>query len=106
MSITEVREIDAIGTKNSELHLMISDHIDWEYEDVHLELLQDKINNYLMYIGNKEYKEKYGDDFEKIVINIFFKYNLTINCVDFLNVVSEKINPKNIFLNIHLPEMK
>ena len=66
MSIAELNIVDAIGVdkKENALRMMISDHLDWEDKDVHLEILQEKINAYLQYLGNKQYESKYGDDFD------------------------------------------
>ena len=106
MSIEESEKIDAVGVKNGVLHLILSDHAPWDddFLEFHLEALQDKINYYLMYIESKQYEEKYGDDFDKIIIDIFFKYNLIEESVNFLNEVSFQINPHNIYLNLHLPK--
>ena len=106
MAITEVNQIDAIGKENKNLRLVIIDFLNWEYEDMHLEMLQDKINNYLMFIEKKQYMEDYGDDFEKKIIDIRFKHGITANGVKFINAVSSQINKEDIFINIHLPEIQ
>lgn len=103
MSIVDLDKIDAAGKDKEEgaLRLMIADHLDWEYEDVHLEILQDKINIYIQYIESKQYVEKHGKGFLKFYIDIHFKEKITEKCVDFLRVVAEQLKPDNIFINMH-----
>jgi len=103
MSIVDLDKVDAAGKdkKENALRLMITDHLDWEHEDTHLEILQDKINAYLQYIESKQYVEKYSDEFLKFYIDIHFKEKITEKCVDFLRVVSEQLYPENIFINMH-----
>lgn len=106
MAITETNQIDAIGKDEDILKLMIIDFLDWEYEDMHLELLQDKINNYITFIEDKQYVKEYGDKFIKKVIDIHFQHGITANGVKFINAVSAEINRLSIFVNIYLPETK
>ena len=44
MSIAELNIVDAIGVdkKENALRMMISDHLDWEDKNIHLEILQEK----------------------------------------------------------------
>ncbi len=85
MSIAELNIVDAIGVdkKENALRMMISDHLDWEDKNIHLEILQEKINAYLQYLGNKQYESKYGDDFEKVIIEIHFKELPPVECEHF-----------------------
>ena len=87
MSIAELNIVDAIGAdkKENALRMMISDHLDWE----------DK-NTYLQYLGNKQYESKYGDDFEKVIIEIHFKELPPVECEIFLEKVSRQLNQYNI----------
>lgn len=103
MSIVELDKVDAVGKdkKESALRLMIADHLDWEHEDIHLEILQDKINSYLQYIESKQYLEQYGDDFLKFYIDIHFKEKITEKCVDFLRVAAEQLKLENIFIAMY-----
>ena len=102
MAITELEQIDAIGKDGNNLRLAIIDILDWKYEDMHLEMLQDKINNYLTYIETKQYVNAYGDIFEKIIIDIYFQYRLTENGIKFINVISSQLKEENIFVSIHV----
>ena len=68
MSIFEAEVVDSIGVVEGNLELLVIDTLDWKYENEHLEMLQDKINNYLTFLESKQYVEKYGDDFVKKII--------------------------------------
>lgn len=105
MSICDLDKVDAVGKDKNEnaLRMMLADHLDWEDEGIHLEILQDKINYYLQYITNKHYLQDYGE-IAKFIIVIFFKYPITDNCNKFIEVVSEQLKEENIFLEIHIDE--
>lgn len=104
MSVFETDQIDTMGVVNGNLELLIIDTCNWEFEDEHFDLLEDKLNNYLLYLDNKQYVTKYGDNFDKIIISIHFMYDLTENAVNFLNVVSQQLAESGYTLHIHLPE--
>lgn len=104
MSIFETNQIDTMGVKDGNLELVIIDTCDWEYEAEHFELLQDKLNNYLLYLDTKQYEPKYGDQFEKIIISIHFMYDLVENAVTFLNTVSQQLADAGYTLHIHLSD--
>ena len=48
-------ELDAIGTVDNHLELLLVDPLEWqeEIEAVHLELLQEKMNNYIYFLESK-----------------------------------------------------
>lgn len=99
MSVVETNKIDGAGKgkENGELMLLITDHLDWEDEYAHLEILQEKINAYLGFIESRQYEAIYpNDSFEKCVIVIHFKYGISENCSKFLNVVSNQVKEFNI----------
>lgn len=104
MSVFETDQIDTMGVVNGNLELLIIDTCDWKYEDEHFDLLEDKLNNYLLYLDNKQYVAKYGDNFDKIIISIHLMYDLSENAVKFLNVVSQQLSESGYTLHIHLPE--
>ncbi|MES9699719.1 DUF6572 domain-containing protein [Bacillus sp. JJ927] len=104
MAVIDLDQIDAIGVEDKKLKLLIIDYLDWEYEDMHLDVLQEKINNYLVYLEDKQYIKDYGDNFEKKIIDIHFQHGVSENGLKFLNVVSSQLNDTDIYINIHLPE--
>ncbi|MBL0319345.1 MAG: hypothetical protein IPP74_08680 [Alphaproteobacteria bacterium] len=81
MTIEQTNVVDFIGIEadTNSVILAISDHLDSKFnEENHVELLRNKINNYLEYIESGEiyvqfpkYKGK------KIVISIAHKYQIT-----------------------------
>lgn len=99
MSVIETDKIDGMGKskENAELILLITDHLDWENEQEHLVILQNKINSYLGFIESKQYAEVYPtDNFENCVIEIHFKNGMPENCFKFLDVVANQVEEFNI----------
>lgn len=93
MSIEEKNKIDVISINKEEmLVLTISDHLEWDDENEHLLLLQEKINSYLDFIENGQLAESYPDKaYKKIMIQIVFKYQPNKTAEDFLEKASEAI---------------
>lgn len=76
MSVENLKVIDIASVdKDGNVVLTISDHLEWDLNNEHLLILQDKINIYLGSIENGSLYENYptakGKD---IVINIIAKY--------------------------------
>lgn len=61
MSLQEVSKIDLVGIDNDSgvVKLTLADQFDWSDELLHLELLQKKINNYILFIESGEIHDKY-----------------------------------------------
>ena len=99
-------ELDAIGIVDSHLELFLVDPIGWEeeIEVVHLEILQEKINNYIHFLESKQYVERYGDNFDKKVIHITFQYSPSDNGLAFLAAVQKVLQPTHMSLKVELPE--
>ena len=99
-------ELDSIGVVDSHLELLLVDPIDWEeeIEAVHLEILQEKINNYIYFLESKQYVERYGDSFDKKVIHITFQYSPSDNGLAFLAAVQKVLQPTDMSLKVELPE--
>ena len=99
-------ELDAIGIVDSHLELLLVDPVGWEeeIEAVHLEILQEKINNYIYFLESKQYVERYGDKFDKKVIHITFQYSPSDNGLAFLAAVQKVLQPTDMSLKIELPE--
>lgn len=75
--INELDKVDYMvldEVDKSKLILSISDHLDWQFEREHLLLLQEKLNNYINYILNEEYKDTYKDKINSFLIMIFVQY--------------------------------
>jgi len=99
-------ELDAIGTVDNHLELLLVDSVSWEeeIEAVHLEILQEKINNYIHFLESKQYVERYGDSFDKKVIHITFQYSPSDNGLAFLAAVQKVLQPTDMSLKVELPE--
>ena len=89
-------ELDAIGIVDNHLELLLVDPVGWEeeIEAVHLEILQEKINNYIHFLESKQYVERYGDKFDKKVIHITFQYSPSDNGLTFLAEFRRCYNPQ------------
>ena len=100
MSVMDAKIIDFAGLEKNEdnkknLILSICDHLVWgeETDDVHLLMLQSKINDYLAYIESGEINELYNsENYSKIVIRVMAKYKFSSNCIEFLNKAKQIIN--------------
>ena len=99
-------ELDAIGTVENHLELLLVDPLEWqeEIEAVHLEILQEKMNNYIHFLESKQYVERYGDSFDKKVIHITFQYSPSDNGLAFLAAVQKVLQPTDMSLKVELPE--
>ena len=99
-------ELDAIGTVDNHLELLLVDPLEWqeEIEAVHLEILQEKMNNYIHFLESKQYVERYGDKFDKKVIHITFQYSPSDNGLAFLAAVQKVLQPTDMSLKVELPE--
>lgn len=99
-------ELDSIGVVENHIELLLVDAVAWqeEIEAVHLEILQEKINNYIYFLESKQYVERYGDKFDKKVIHITFQYSPSDNGLAFLAAVQKVLQPTNMSLKVELPE--
>ena len=99
-------ELDSIGTVENHLELLLVDPLEWqeEIEAVHLEILQEKMNNYIYFLESKQYVARYGDKFDKKVIHITFQYSTSDNGLAFLEVVQKVLQPTDMSLKVELPE--
>ena len=103
MSVDKSDYIDAIAIEDDgkTLIMMITDHLGWEadFEFDHLTILQEKINAYLWFIEAKQFKEVYPDiAFESFRIEIRFLYNMSENCMKFIDVINRQLSSENIVI--------
>jgi len=97
MSVMDEGIIDFAGIEKSEkkLVLSISDHLVWgeDTDDVHLHMLQNKINDYLRFIESGEVNEQFKQEkYCKIIIRVIAKYPFSPDCIKFLNMSRQVIN--------------
>ena len=106
VSELEPSELDAIGIVDSHLELLLVDPVGWqeEIEAVHLEILQEKLNNYIYFLESKQYVERYGDNFDQKVIHITFQYSPSDNGLAFLAAVQKVLQNSDMSLKVELPD--
>ena len=106
VSELEPSELNAIGIVDSHLELLLMDSVGWEeeIEAVHLEILQEKLNNYIYFLESKQYVERYGDKFDKKVIHITFQYSPSDNGLAFLAAVQKVLQNSDMSLKVELPD--
>lgn len=97
MSVMDEGVIDNMGLRKNEksLNLYIFDHLAWglEADDVHIFMLQNKLNDYLQYIDSGQVNERYKvEDYENIIIRVIAKYPFSYDCVQFLDKAKRYIN--------------
>lgn len=99
-------ELDSIGVVENHLELLLVDPVGWEeeIETVHLEILQEKINNYIYFLESKQYVERYGDKFDKKIIHITFQYSPSDNGLAFLEAVQKVLQPTDMSLRLEVTE--
>ena len=102
----DVSEIDAIGTSDTDLELLLIDGNLWlpDTEEEHLLKLQEKLNNYIYFLESKQYVARYGDNFDKKVIHITFQYSPSDNGLAFLAAAQKVLQPTDMSLKVELPE--
>lgn len=99
-------ELDSIGVVENHLELLLVDPVGWEeeIETVHLEILQEKIDNYIHFVESKQYVERYGDNFDKKIIHIPFQYSPSDNGLAFLSAVQKVLQSTDMSLKLEVPE--
>jgi hypothetical protein len=105
MSVIEKNKIDAMGKSKTanELILMIADHLDWENEYEHLIVLQDKINSYIGFIEARDFRETYPtDNFSGYIIEIHFQYEVSENCIKFLDTVANQTEELGVKIRVNI----
>ena len=93
MSVENLKVIDFVSVDlNGNVVLTISDHLEWDDDNEHLQPLQDKINHYLGAIENGSLYEKYPNAKNRnIVIEIIAKYQPNNDGKIFLQRVKETL---------------
>ena len=109
MSILDKEKVDGLSFDNDreEIRLLITDHLDWTDEYHHLLALQEKINAYIIFFENHQYKQVYKDITVKYaIIEIHFKYEVTKKAIFFLEQVQQQLNKIGMTIECHISEEK
>ena len=94
MSVDNPKVVDAIGTERTTdiVVLTISDHLEWDGDNQHLEVLQEKINKYLEFIQSGQLFESYPQAVGKqLRIDVICKYPPTRAAKRFLTAAQDVI---------------
>lgn len=86
MTIEQTNVVDfvSICTRKNEVVLTISDHLEWDEENEHILLLQEKLNRYLTFIESGELLRSFPSAIGKsIVIDVVCKYPLNAIATEF-----------------------
>lgn len=92
MSVEDKNVVDfvSIAPSNNKVMLSISDHLEWDEENEHIIILQDKINAYISFIESGDVYEKYPQSEGKsFAIELVLKYKPNEEGYNFLNHVKE-----------------
>ena len=111
MSVMDEKIIDFAGLEKDGKSLILSifDHLAWgeEADDVHLFLLQNKINDYLRFIESGEVNENFkSEDYDKITIRVIAKYPFSSDCIKFLNMSKQVITDAGFGLEWEISQIE
>ena len=103
MSVEDKNKIDAISTnKENVVVLTISDHLEWDDNNEHLLILQDKINSYFDVLESGQIYDSYPSAIgKKIMIQIVFKFLPNKTGEEFIRRVEEFIKENGYDFNYY-----
>lgn len=103
MSVENKNAIDFISEKDNNVVLTISDHLEWDEDNEHIFLLQEKINAYLGAIESGQLNEKYPASVgKKVTISVALKYEPNENGVLFFSNVNDTLLSAGYDFDFHL----
>ncbi len=106
MTINEHELIDGFSSsKENTLGLIINDSVIWnkEIEDTHMYHLKNKLDYYINYIKNKNYKSMFPkDDFGAFSIELRSEYKLPLNALIYIRKLEKELEPFNIEIPIKI----
>lgn len=93
MSVLDRNVVDFGHEDDDKVTVCISDHIPWDSEilKAHLEVLQDKVNDYLDYIASGQIYEDFGGSGKTQNIKVIFCHKPTEEVEFILNKIKETI---------------
>lgn len=108
MPVDDLTSIDfvTIDATTDEVILVIADHLEWDEQNEHLLILQNKINAYLEGIDNGSLYEGYPDAANRaIVIKVMAKYQPNVNGRIFLERTADTLQAAGYRLEFSVLEM-
>lgn len=104
MSIDKAGVIDhvAFSEKEQKAVLIISDHLDWEDENEHIRLFEQKISSYLTFIRSGQILESLPEaENLPIRIELVQQYKPTDNAVHLLNSAKQQLAEMGLEFTYH-----
>lgn len=101
MTISDTQTVDLVSIEKGSgaVVLTVSDHLDWETPEAHMQLLEDKLNTYLQFVESGQIGEVQADAASrKKIIRVVGKYGLTSEAVAFFHAASEQLRGTGIEL--------
>ena len=97
MSVTDRNVIDFGHEDADKVTVCISDHIPWDADILraHLEILQDKINDYLDYIDSGQIYDDFGGKGKTPNIKVIFCHEPTTEAIRYIDIIKETILADN-----------
>jgi hypothetical protein len=98
MSVEDKNTIDfaSIDPTGNAVFLTISDHLDWDNERSHFDLLKNKINAYVNAVEGGDFYKKYPLAIgKKVVIDLVCKYQPPPTAESFLQKLALSMKPTN-----------
>lgn len=103
MAIDQTEVIDFVSTDKitGDVIVTISDHLDWDSDIYHLEILQKKLNAYIAFVETEQiYKDYPNSKGNKIIFQIVSKYEYPKRGQEFLIKANEITNSIGIKLRL------
>lgn len=94
MSVEEKDVVDFVSeAPDGSCYLTVSDHLEWEGNDEHVLILQEKLNRYLAFVESGELIDKFPSmSGRKIVFDVRFMYAPSDFGFEFLSRICESMD--------------
>lgn len=99
MTIEERYEVDMMAEKDGLVKMYIVDHLGWAFEDLHLKMLEVKIQDYLTYLATKEAAEKYPH-LERVNIEVFFTKGISQEADRIIRLFNDQLEKQDTNITI------
>ena len=98
MSVVDRNVVDFGHEDDDKVTICISDHIPWEADilKAHLEVLQDKVNDYLDYIESGQIYDDFGGKGKAANIKVLFCHDPSDEAVNYINKIKETVAENNV----------
>jgi len=111
MAIKDLTHLDGVTMNRCQnaLVLILIDELEWNHtpdselsELDHLTLLKDKLNAYIAYVEEEQYRDLFPhNDFYSTSIEIHFEHEVSEKCMAFLQSAKEQLASTSIQLDPH-----